>query len=327
MFPGTIDRAADERISSVPLPDAGPMPAAPPLPLAQRGRKPNNTSATVATWVFFSVGVVLFLVTGLQDSPRGFLIRCLIWGVIFGPFALFCKFETPSDFLQVAIFFFLATLFEVSVIAGAVALAGFILHMVMTWGSPAKESPREPERKASNGPPLLPTREPEKEASNERPRLPAEVESDGLWIKGVYLRVALAILGGCAAAVMIWALFKAKPSTPKAQAEHRERKTERSHFAVDPKPVPAISPVAFRPDNVRMFLQADAAGILDGTVHNETGLWIEMVRLKIETTRWHRTYDVHVITPNNSTERFTIDTGVPFINVDRFYVLDVRYGR
>lgn len=197
MFPGTIDRAADERISSVPLPHTGPIPAAPQLPSAQRERKPSNTSTTVATLVFFTIGVVLFLAIGLRSSPGEFLVRFLIWSVIFGAFALFCKFETPGDFLQVAIFFFLATLFEVSVVAGAVALAGFILHMAMVWGSPEKESPREPEREASNPPPLLPT----------------VVESDGLWIKGVYFRVATAIVVSLMLGILGAAIFLNKKPT------------------------------------------------------------------------------------------------------------------
>jgi tetratricopeptide (TPR) repeat protein len=63
-------------------------------------------------------------------------------------------------------------------------------------------------------------------------------------------------------------------------------------------------------------------GYVRGTVHNETGQRVTLLKLLFKTAAWERRYDVKVSIDNNSTSTFEVFIGDGFIEIKSFKVLD-----
>jgi hypothetical protein len=73
--------------------------------------------------------------------------------------------------------------------------------------------------------------------------------------------------------------------------------------------------------DVRMQMRSTALGNLHGTVHNDTGIRLEKLRLSIETERWKRIHEVKLSVEPNTTREFVVYIGDAWLEVKRYYIL------
>jgi hypothetical protein len=74
--------------------------------------------------------------------------------------------------------------------------------------------------------------------------------------------------------------------------------------------------------DVTLISRSDEKGELHGTVHNDSGQQIGMLKLSIKTAKWEREFNVKVTATVRTTAKFTVFIGEPSLDVQRFMVLE-----
>jgi hypothetical protein len=104
----------------------------------------------------------------------------------------------------------------------------------------------------------------------------------------------------------------------------RPTPTTRRIVPGSPPPPPDVRSVLrypLPPPEVRLTSRINRLGNLWGTVHNETGLRINTMKLRITTARWERVYEADVGAANKSTQSFHVNIPEDPIDVENVYVL------